>query len=467
MMFTELDPDTGYITNNMLIPKGRINLSAVQNALTFIFGEEEVIDPITKEITHLQPKTVELFDETTHHVIVPRQFLKEEDMRDLQIPWETVPYVDIPIGFTDSIACRSDLQQAAFDALVESEEGTLNLGCGKGKTVMALKYAAHLNVPTLVVVNTTYLLEQWKKEAKRHLGLTEAQIGVIQGKQLEWDGFPLVIAMVHTLANRRENWPMEMRKRFGLVVFDEAHHMSAPYFVRAADLFYGRRLSLTATASRTDGLEAIYQYHLGRVFYSDLNQPLIPETVFYALNWVVPTEDLTLLRDKQGDTNLARVRTYLGTRQDRNEFILNLLYDDVTAGRQALVLSHSVDHLKELGDLWGTTQTGHSLVIGATDQAHRVQLLEEGNPVFGTFQLAREGLDKPALDTLYVLSPFSNSNDLQQAWGRIQRQYEGKQGPVVRYFEDINITPCSKSANTLRKYLKALGWGHRKVKTIL
>jgi superfamily II DNA or RNA helicase len=85
-------------------------------------------------------------------------------------------------------------------------------------------------------------------------------------------------------------------------------------------------------------------------------------------------------------------------------------------------------------------------------------ILRNGNPIFGTFQLAREGLNKPSLDTLYVVTPFSNSNDLQQSWGRIQRQFEGKKQPLVRVFEDTAFNCCTKSCTNLRRVLRGFNY---------
>ena len=87
-----------------------------------------------------------------------------------------------------------------------------------------------------------------------------------------------------------------------------------------------------------------------------------------------------------------------------------------------------------------------------------MRILHESNPVIGTFQLAMEGLDKPSLDTLYVTTPFSSPNGLQQAWGRIQRLYKGKQEPLVRVYEDLALKPCASSCSSLRSTLRKLSY---------
>ena len=456
--FRRKEPNKAYISNNLVLPKFGVNLAPVMTALTFIHGEEEVIDPETNMLIGTKPKELYLWDETRHHIIVPREFLSENQYA--QFPFEFVdhrpcsfPEVDIE----DNITLRDEDQRHAFRALLEHFSGTLNLACGKGKTVLALKLAAALRVPTLIVVNTTALLEQWKEEIEKHLGVNS--VGIIQGETIDWENHPITIAMVHTLSLHRETWPMHFRMWFGLVFYDEGHHMSAPVFVRSADLFFGRRYSLTATARRTDGLEAIYQYHLGSVIHSNLEQELIPNTVFHELKWEFEDRYKPLIVDSSGEVSLPRVRTFLGGLAWRNYLIYQDLRSDLEEGRNILVLSHSVDHVNRLAVLVQEERAGRAGVItGATPQGDRMDILRDSNPVFGTFQLAREGLNKPSLDTLYVTTPFSNPNDLQQAWGRIQRQFAGKKTPLVRVYEDKALNCCVKSCRSLKRHLRQLDY---------
>ena len=447
-----------YITNNLLLPKNRINASVIKAALTFTLNDEEVIvDEATGEAIGSRPKQLKLWDETENHVIVPRDFLTPDQYPEFGCEFVAIPPPDYEsVRIDDRIALRDAEQTVAYEALLNHYSGTLNLSCGKGKTVIALKVAATLKVPTLVVVNTTALLEQWKEEIVRHLGVRS--IGTLQGTNQDWKGHPIVLAMVHTLSGRK--WPMSFRRRFGLVFYDEGHHMSAPVFVLSADLFFGRRFSLTATASRTDGLEVIYQYHLGRVIHSNLTQELVPNTVFHVLKWAMPPNHRPLVVDKNDDINIPRVRTYLGRLEWRNNIILEHLRLDIQAGRQVLVLSHSVDQVERLHEY--LSDLGAGKIIGSTPQDERMAILRNGNPVFGTFQLAREGLNKPSLDTLYVVTPFSNANDLQQSWGRLLRRFAGKKAPLVRVFEDTAFSCCVRSCGGLRSVLRKFDYPYER-----
>jgi superfamily II DNA or RNA helicase len=455
--FTEKDPTKGYISNNLLIPKTCGLVPQIKTALTFTYGEEDIIDPETREVVGTKQSTLRLWDETKHHLIVPREFLDEKERKNYKIE-----FVDLrtekfeTTDLEDHIILRDQEQEEAFQALLDNPSGTLNISCGKGKSVLALKLAATLKVPTIIIVNTTALLEQWKEEAQLHLGVKD--VGIVQGDVAIWDKHPIVLAMIHTLANRRDQWPIAFRKRFGLVIGDEIHHTSAPVFVRSADLFFGKRYGLTATATRTDGMESIYQYHLGRVLHANLSQDLVPTTVFHKLKWTASLSDKESVTDVSGQVNLSMVRSFLGGLDWRNEIIYRDIVSDLDQGRSILVLSHSIEHVRKLCE--SLESRGAGMITGETPQDQRMDILRNCNPVCGTFQLAREGLNKPELDTLYIATPFANSNDMQQSWGRIQRRYADKEKPLVRVYEDTAFNCCVKSCRGLRKNLKTFGYPH-------
>jgi superfamily II DNA or RNA helicase len=452
--FVVKDPDTAYITNNLLLPRSGVRSAPIKAALTFVYGEEEIIDPETNVLLGTRPKRLKLWDETGSHLIVPREFIPPSKYHNFRFPFVDLTPLHYPLTrIDDRIVFRDGDQKEAFDVLISSHSGTLNLACGRGKTVLALKLAAQLGVPTLIVVNTSLLMEQWLEEIEEHLGVKD--VGIVQGDASDWE-HPIALAMVHTLSLRRGEWSMKFRRHFGLVIYDEGHHMSAPVFVQSADLFFGRRFSLTATASRLDGLESIYQSHLGGVVFSDLRQDLIPMTIFHKLKWTFDKKrDQEHIVDKFGDVHLSCIRSYLGTLDWRNELIYEHALADLEEGRKILILTHSRDHVATLGEkLERIPGVQVGIIHGKTKKGTRIQTLRENNPVVGTFHLAREALNKPELDTLYVTTPFSSPNDLQQAWGRIQRKFKGKLDTLVRVFDDQAIDRCKKMGRSLRAALK-------------
>lgn len=472
LLFTKKEPNKGYLTNQLLIPKGICNKAAVKDALTFYIGEEDVLDE-EGALIKTRPKAVHLWDETKHHMVVPRAFFNEKMRREFtelhKVEWVEERLESIRLNLPDNIVPRDESQHKALEAMARYKGGTVNIKCGGGKTIIALKYWVTEQKPTLVVVNSAALVDQWMRKIRFFLH-ADIDIGLIQGSSCRWKGCPIVLATVQTLANKRDDWPMEFRRYFGVVFFDEGHHMAAPHFVKAADLFFGQRFSLTATAFRTDGLEAISMYHIGDIIYQDLQQELIPETFFHRVDWQATEDQNDEARDRSGKVHHRKLCIMLGQLPWRNELILQKLRKDMKEERQILLLTHSVEHTRVLGGLiqkeWPTAGIVNGEDVAPFD---RIPVLEESNPVIGTFDLAREALDKDVLDTLHICTPFGNSNDLQQSWGRIQRRKPGKNDPRVRVYEDRILVPGTNKkgkrkeikmsvdqCRLLRTYLRAL-----------
>lgn len=465
LRFTKKDPFKGYITNNLLIPKKKpngndlLNPEQVKQSLTFIIGEEDVIEEDTGEIVGRQPHQEKLWNETEHHLIVPRCYLSTEQLAQLKCEWVVERLESIHVNVPNKIVPRDTTQRRALRKMRHHKGGTVNIACGKGKTIIALKYWAERHVPALIVVNTSALVHQWMLEIEEFFG-SDVQVGHIQGKTCIWEDCPITIAMVHTLANKSWEWSAKFRRYFGIIFYDEGHHLSAPHFCKSASLFFGERFSLTATATRTDGLEAIYQYHLGDIIYVDLEQELIPNTLFHSLAYYLTHEDDRDCRDINGQMCHPKICGTLGRMDWRNDLIIDNLSADLEEGRECLVLTHSVDHTRELYRLIVEAgYEGAGLINGQdTSPFDRIPVLRDSNPVIGTFQLAREALNKPILDTLHITTPFGNSNDLQQAWGRIQRVRAAKMSLRVRVYEDEPIKTCREQCTRLRKYLRAMDY---------
>ena len=88
----------------------------------------------------------------------------------------------------------------------------------------------------------------------------------------------------------------------------------------------------------------------------------------------------------------------------------------------------------------------------------RAKIIEECKVTFATFQVAKEGLDAPSLDTVIFTTPFKAWGAFQQGKGRVERKKEGKKEPVVIVLEDYNIGPASGMCRSLKKSIVAHGY---------
>ncbi|ATW87392.1 superfamily II DNA or RNA helicase [Halohasta litchfieldiae] len=164
-----------------------------------------------------------------------------------------------PLALATSYELR-DYQQDALDAWVDSNRrGVLELPTGAGKTVIALAAIADAGTPTLIVVPTIDLLEQWQRELETEFDVPIGRLG--GGEQRVED----VTVATYDSAYLRAD---ELGDRFGLVVFDEVHHLGAEGYQDIARLMAAPdRLGLTATFERPDGAhEAIRDLVGPRVF---------------------------------------------------------------------------------------------------------------------------------------------------------------------------------------------------------
>lgn len=401
-------------------------------------------------------KTISLAHKQKHHLVVARHLFTEEEWEEkienwnipaLEILWET-------INFGDKVTPRDASQKKAWEAFSEAEHGILNLACGKGKTVLALKKVAERGYPTIVIVNNKGLMDQWKERACQFLDIEEQDIGIVQGPKAEWDK-PFVIAMIHTLANHAERGlHMDHRLRFGTIIFDEVHHLSATKFSQTADLFFGNRFGLTATPTREDGLEGVYYAHIGQIFHSDLVGDLSSKIFFVKLHTPTPPNE-SVLKDKTGEFSAPKMYTYMAKEKDRNSKILRCVSDALAKGRKILVLTHSKAHPQILQDKFldnaRMKRYTSGVVTGDTSGEDRTKIIRSSDVTFATFQVAKEGLDVAELDTLLFATPFKSWGAFQQGKGRVERQFIGKKEPLVLVMDDIYIGASTNMCRALKR----------------
>ncbi|RLM57530.1 ATP-dependent helicase [Halobellus sp. Atlit-31R] len=137
-------------------------------------------------------------------------------------------------------------QTAAVEAWrANGDRGVVELPTGAGKTVLAIDAIAALGVPTLVVVPTIDLLDQWRRELRTEFDVPVGQFG---GGQQEREG--ITVSTYDSAYLRADG----IGDGFGLVVFDEVHHLGGEGYRDAARLLAApARLGLTATFERPDG----------------------------------------------------------------------------------------------------------------------------------------------------------------------------------------------------------------------
>ena len=156
-----------------------------------------------------------------------------------------------------------DLREYQRDALEAWEDhdrrGVLELPTGSGKTVIAIGAIERLATPTLVVVPTIDLLNQWRGELEAEFDVPVGQLG---GGEQRVE--PITVATYDSAYLRAD----ELGDRFGLLVFDEVHHLGGEGYRDIARLMAApARLGLTATFERPDGAHEAIEELVGPLVY--------------------------------------------------------------------------------------------------------------------------------------------------------------------------------------------------------
>lgn len=343
-------PDTGYLGAWLWVPKWAIDYEGVKNALSLRFTDAH---------SETKVRYVYLFRETETHLLVPR-CLWEPRVQPFRVV-DARPREYRKVGMKSRIKLDHRrvngelrptgevVQQRAFDALCSADGGKLELGCGIGKTVIALHFAAHLDGPTIVMLDNTNLLAQWKDDIEELLEVPGG-IGIIAGGVCDWEGRGIVLGTYHSVGALALDMPPGMAENFALAIFDEAHHVAAATFAPCAEVFPGYRLALTATATRDDGLHIIYDNHIGPTIYKDITHRIKARIVF---KWTGLEVDKTAdVNDRNGELHLSKLSSHFGKWVRRMSIILNDVDEAVHAGRKILVLCNSVDETVNLCALW-------------------------------------------------------------------------------------------------------------------
>src|SRR5229473_1049766 len=153
---------------------------------------------------------------------------------------------ELPFETALQVEPRPYQNEALASWLAEGSAGVVVLPTGAGKTLVAAMTIHETGVWTLAVVPTLDLLQQWRTALASALSLSAGEIGIFGGGEKEMK--PITIITYDSAAL----YPREL-KRFGLLIFDECHHLPAPtYRLIAESAFTPLRLGLSATPERSD-----------------------------------------------------------------------------------------------------------------------------------------------------------------------------------------------------------------------
>jgi len=271
-------------------------------------------------------------------------------------------------------------QQEAVDVFyasggVRGGSGVIVLPCGAGKTVVGLAIIDKLQCSTLILTPNTVAARQWISEINDKTSIPSDLVGEYSGERKEIK--PVTVANYQILthrSSRSDDFPhfdLFNQRDWGLIVYDEVHLLPAPVFRITAEIQAKRRLGLTATLVREDGLEEDVFSLIGPKKYD------VPWKQLEHQGWIATAEchevriplppDLRMTYALSADRDKARVAAENPTKLVALQEILAKHVDD-----QVLVIGQYIDQLMQVRLL-----LGDPLITGKTPTRDREKLYEK------------------------------------------------------------------------------------------
>ncbi len=342
--------------------------------------------------------------------------------------------------------------------------GVVVLPTGAGKTYVAERVIAEARRSTLVLVPTLDLLSQWYGNLRAAFG---RPIGVLGGGTHELQD--VTVSTYDSAAIHLDRYG----DRFGLLVFDEAHHLPAPAYARAAESSLAPlRLGLTATPERPDGQHLRLDALVGPIVYRKEISELAGEFLAEYRTEVV-TVRLGDEEQERYDAARARFRGFvdaqgirLGAPDGWRRFLMASARTRegraaFKAFQESRAIAHGTERKVELVQALVAQEWGRRTLIFTNDNAtayriasrllapcitHHTDVKErrawieafgEGHlNVLVTSRVLNEGVDLPAAEVAIVVSGTSTVRESVQRLGRILRPRAGKQAILYELVAD-------------------------------
>ena len=354
--------------------------------------------------------------------------------------------------------------------------GTIILPTGAGKTHVATMAIELCGRQTLVVVPTLDLMNQWYDLL---ISTFSAEIGLIGG------GFYEIGAITITTYASAFRHMERIGNQFGLIIFDEAHHLPGEGYKYAAEFALAPfRLGLTATPERSDDLagEDLLEKLVGRIVYRREAQEFAGEFLAdYTVEQItveLSAEERQLYDSEQKIYRdfLRNNRISIGGANGWKMFVLQSARSE--AGRRAMkayreskkIAVGTESKMRVLQDLLVRHKNDKTLIFTAENAAvyrisndflipaitHETNVKERkfwleafnggGVLALATSKVLNEGVNVPDASVAIVLSGSGSSREHIQRLGRILRKHNDKQATLYEV-----VTRDTTEENTSRR----------------
>lgn len=377
---------------------------------------------------------------------------------------------------------RNDQERAFKNYISNPYKNVVQLPTGKGKTILALYIAQHLQQRTLVLVHKDDLVVGWKKDINEVFG-GKAEVGLVKAKS-DKIGKHITISTVQTLAKKSPEYMEKFTQQFGLVIVDECHHVGANTF-NIVDMFNSKyKLGLSATPTRTDGLTHCLNLYFGGLCHrqemdvddEDLcnAEVIVRQGKFKFLPFV---HDGLVLNYWDFNKIGANDKFYSDIPYKQRPPLSFMEVDNLTVGNPQTKIQICKDIISEY-------KQGHNLIVFFTQKEHirmyhsylkryipaeKMQMFYGDNNeksevimaraesgectiTLATYSKATEGTNVKSWEVGIFASSLNNEKNIKQSIGRLLRKKDGKLNPVRIYdYQFSEVYSLDKHYHTRKK----------------
>lgn len=374
-----------------------------------------------------------------------------------------IPYEDRARGYRElDVDCKLEFsphpyQSEAIEAWKNYKfAGVIELPTGAGKSYLGQMAIELTRRSTLVVVPTIDLLNQWYDLLSSAFG--GGVVGIIGG------GYYEVNSLTVTTYESAVNYMDGLGNRWGLIIFDECHHLPGQMYSHAAEMTIAPyRLALTATLERPDGRHTLLDDLIGPVVYrkgiKDLAGEYLSEYEVRRVTVYLTQEERDLYTEAReevasylGDNKLSLsslegwklfIMKSAGSKEGRRAMLSHHTARKIAMGNQAklraleaILKRHSKDRVIIFTE---DNETAYTIsaeflipcITHLTDIKERKAMLQAFSsgkyPFLVTSKVLNEGVNVPEANVAVVLSGSGSVREHVQRLGRILRKRSGKQ----------------------------------------
>ena len=488
-MEVDLPREIKIVKGNMLyIPKSGLSQRALNHLkrLAAFKNPEFYKAQALRLPTWGKPRIISCADETSEYLCLPRgcemdlKALFSEQGKEIALVDKNTYGKKIEVEFKGALR---NAQPLAVDKLLGHDLGVLSATTAFGKTVVAIKLIAERKVNTLIIVNRTGLVTQWRKRIMEFLTIHETlpvpnsdgerrrgrkKIRTVIGQL--GDGKDRLssiidIALMQSLGRMGE--VKECVKNYGMIIVDECHHAAAfslDNILKHANARY--IYGLTATPTRKDGHHPIIFMRCGPIRYRDDAKQQAEKRPFK--HFVLPrfTSYRVPIDKDEKDVSIQEHYGEIAANERRNQLIVDDVFDRHENGGNCLVLTERIAHVDLLTRKLRERIPGVISLTGGMGTKETEKILKQiaDTPVDNQLMLVAtgkyigEGFDEARLDTLFLTMPISWKGTLQQYAGRLHRLFENKKEVLIYDYVDVHIKMLEKMYHKRQNGYASIGY---------